>query len=519
VSTVPLNERGSVVLNGSGNGTVRIRPFGGSETWLPASVSFKASSNTLEAQCRIYIGPSPSDQYFVDGSLSGSTGDSTGRVAGYQVDSHGNYLWAVWTGGDAGATATMQVTGTEVTPGSGSPFDLSQLPAPGSGCSNPIISGGGALVYPSIHSPGFNTANPAASPVPSWAILKNGLAYFFGLVLAGGTITGPDWIINPSGMFFYSGTPAAGNLVISVTGPGVSADPFGNAVRHSGLTIYGPGGRDIFLGLGPVTGNSVLEFDTGSAIEGQAAEIVSADTGAGAAEFLQIAVDGPALNVAGLKDWFAIQMCSSNAGGSTLAEIIFSYVNNAQADNTIVNITNLGLGLFDTAIPASVPGRSALWSSLGYLRYVSGFDGNNYATGLISLSAAGQTVASTTPATVAPFSFSVKAGIPYFIQGKVNYTGNQAAGVPSFRLQGPAGSVVQVGAHFYTGSGISNTDWSAFNASVSGPTLTLGGVFDFEFSGKVTPGADGVLTLSALTSVGADTYTVNVNSWMNISPC
>ena len=80
------------------------------------------------------------------------------------------------------------------------------------GFSNPIIGGGGALVYPSIHSPNFNIANPAASPNPSWAILKNGLAYFFGLVLSGGTIMGPDYVINTSGIFIYSGTPANGNL-------------------------------------------------------------------------------------------------------------------------------------------------------------------------------------------------------------------------------------------------------------------------------------------------------------------
>lgn len=227
MNSVPLNESGSVTLNASGNGTVRMRPFGGGETWLPGAVSFKASSSTLEAQCRIYIGPAATDQYFIDGSLSGSTGDSTGRVAGYQVDSHGNYLWAVWTGGDVGATATVQVIGTEVTPASGSPFDLSSLPAPSSGCANPIIGGGGALVYPSVHSPNFNIANPAASPPMSWALLKSGLAYLFGVVLAGGTITGPDYIINTAGEFFYSGTPAAGNLVASRAATS-GTDAFGN---------------------------------------------------------------------------------------------------------------------------------------------------------------------------------------------------------------------------------------------------------------------------------------------------
>lgn len=97
----------------------------------------------------------------------------------------------------------------------------------GSGFSNPIVGGGGALVYPQIKSPNFNIANPAASPSPSWAILKNGLAYFFGLVLAGGTITGPDYIINTAGIFIYSGTPATGNLIGSWAGVS-GTDAFGN---------------------------------------------------------------------------------------------------------------------------------------------------------------------------------------------------------------------------------------------------------------------------------------------------
>lgn len=112
----PLNENGSVTLDGSGNGTLKMVPWGGAVTWLPSTVSVKASSNTAEAQCRIYIGPSAADPYFVDGTLSGSTGDSTDTVNGYQVDTHGNALWAVWSGGDAGATATMTVNGKEQQP-------------------------------------------------------------------------------------------------------------------------------------------------------------------------------------------------------------------------------------------------------------------------------------------------------------------------------------------------------------------------------------------------------------------
>jgi hypothetical protein len=108
----PLSEWGSVTLDGSGNGTLKMTPWAGSVTWTLSLVSVKASSNASEANCKIYLGPQPTDQYYVDGSLSGSTGDSTSNVSGLTVDTHGNSLWAVWQGGDAGASATLQATGT-----------------------------------------------------------------------------------------------------------------------------------------------------------------------------------------------------------------------------------------------------------------------------------------------------------------------------------------------------------------------------------------------------------------------
>jgi hypothetical protein len=118
VNSSPLAESSSVVLDGSGKGTLRMRPLGGSETWLLSAVSVKTNqaSVTSEAQCRIYAGPSATDAYFTDGTLSGSTGDSTDRVSGLQVDTHGNYLWAVWTGGDPGARGVMVAYGTRQVP-------------------------------------------------------------------------------------------------------------------------------------------------------------------------------------------------------------------------------------------------------------------------------------------------------------------------------------------------------------------------------------------------------------------
>lgn len=113
-SSWPLNQTGTVVLDGSGNGTVQLTPDGPSEHWQATLASVKASSNTKEASCKIYAGPSATDQFFVDGTLSGSTGDSTDRLAGYDIARTGPFpsIWAVWAGGDVGATATLVLAGT-----------------------------------------------------------------------------------------------------------------------------------------------------------------------------------------------------------------------------------------------------------------------------------------------------------------------------------------------------------------------------------------------------------------------
>ena len=112
----PMDENASVQLDGSGNGTLAMRPYSANLIWMPDVVSVKVSTNNSEASCKVYIGPSATDQYFVDATITGSTGDSTDRISGKQVDTHGNTLWAVWAGGDANATATMRITGQEQRP-------------------------------------------------------------------------------------------------------------------------------------------------------------------------------------------------------------------------------------------------------------------------------------------------------------------------------------------------------------------------------------------------------------------
>ena len=117
MTTVQLNQSAVVTLNASGNGTAQLGPLSAREKWLPLVVSVKTNQApgtvVKEAACRICAGPDTSDPWFVDGTLSGSSGDSTGNVAGQEVDC-GEYVFAVWTGGDAGVQGRVSVQGSKV---------------------------------------------------------------------------------------------------------------------------------------------------------------------------------------------------------------------------------------------------------------------------------------------------------------------------------------------------------------------------------------------------------------------
>lgn len=103
--------------------------------------------------------------------------------------------------------------------------------------SNPITGGQGALVRPAIKSPNYNPG------VDGWSINKDGSAEFNDLTIRG-TFRGTEFIINSSGYFIYDGTPANGNLVISITSAS-GTDSFGNAYLE-GFTSYGdPLGNDV----------------------------------------------------------------------------------------------------------------------------------------------------------------------------------------------------------------------------------------------------------------------------------
>jgi len=113
MATGTLYETAVITLNGSGAGTARLGPLTAREVWYPDNASVKTNQTTItnEAQCQIYVGNDTSQQYFRDNTFSGSSGDASGKVSGKLPK--GQYVTAVWSGGDANVQAVLTVTGTK----------------------------------------------------------------------------------------------------------------------------------------------------------------------------------------------------------------------------------------------------------------------------------------------------------------------------------------------------------------------------------------------------------------------
>ncbi len=106
---------------------------------------------------------------------------------------------------------------------------------------NPVV-GSTVLRRPAIQSPNFVTGSSG------WTINSDGSAEFNNLVIRG-TFDGTDFIISSSGQFFYSGTPALGNLIASIA-PAAGTDSFGNAYEQGIAAYVTTGGKTYALQLG-----------------------------------------------------------------------------------------------------------------------------------------------------------------------------------------------------------------------------------------------------------------------------
>lgn len=107
---LPLNAKAYATLDGNGDGTAYTGPLSPGEQWTGVTAHVSVATNNAEAICKTYAGAEPTPGYFCDATTWGSTGDSTSNVPELRV---GGNVFAQWTGGDPGAVATLQVSGTK----------------------------------------------------------------------------------------------------------------------------------------------------------------------------------------------------------------------------------------------------------------------------------------------------------------------------------------------------------------------------------------------------------------------
>lgn len=106
---LPLTVKAYVTLDGSGSGMAWTGPLSPGEKWTGLTAHVSAATNTAEATCQVFSGAAATPGYFGDATTWGSTGDSTSNLNQLRV---GGNVFAVWSGGDPGALATLAVTGT-----------------------------------------------------------------------------------------------------------------------------------------------------------------------------------------------------------------------------------------------------------------------------------------------------------------------------------------------------------------------------------------------------------------------
>lgn len=207
----------TVVLDGSGNGTVSFQPNGSNARITNLFV--KTSTQVLQATCQIYLG-TISDTNRINITNSGSTG----AAATGNIDvTDGQTVFVVWTGGDAGATATATFVGVTV------PFD--EIGASVIDWADPIAAGDGSLIYPAVKSPNFVAGSTG------WMLDRAGNVEFNSAVIRGSLIAGGgNVVIDSNGVDVHS-TPVDTRYRINTTGGFIATRNSGDDGRFAKVTI------------------------------------------------------------------------------------------------------------------------------------------------------------------------------------------------------------------------------------------------------------------------------------------
>jgi hypothetical protein len=371
-----------------------------------------------------------------------------------------------------------------------------------SGFSNPLVGGGGALVYPSIHSPNY----PA---IPSWSINKDGSASFSGSVTSGGTITGANmafsngYLSNGDGTFsstpglllYSSNPPAANNLLLSDC-PSLGVDKFGNIILP-GFTIYGPTSAIQFFSTGTV-------YNTGT------------QTGGWSSGNQQLSFTSTNTNVGGT---------NVNLQAQTLIKMFIGGIGQAQLTNAGLEVLTSMIFDAQIATPNSNAGNSVVsCNPAGEMVTIDGGDGTTYVMQrrTVDLTADSGAISSSTPASVGLSSAvgSLSGARKYRFHARLYITTTSTPQF-GFKLVVPGTATGLIGGSIYRAATFVGSVQAAPNTAAAIAIALSGAVtYMVDLDGMfTTDAASGNVNLNVFDNTGGvGSFTVNQFSYIEISP-
>ena len=303
-----------------------------------------------------------------------------------------------------------------------------------------------------------------------------------------------DTIIDTSGIFVYSSTPAAGNLIASIA-PQAGTDDFGNPYQQGTTSYLIEGGKTYAVGLNTLSGTGL----PGLSIQ----DIINLPTSP--AGFF----GESSSNVATPQAFAAIT--SGQANGPDVASFIsiLSQVQSAVSGGQIV--IQAGDVQFD------VNGNLADWAVTAFgvpqVTQTTG-DGNTYKVGSKSFTNSTILVNTTGPANLLSIGNLESSGA-YHITGWATYIGAQAAGAPIFSWGASGGLVlgaIQDGWQRFSGGGVVGPIHNNAGGlgAVTGPVFAANTTnWLYEFNIYVTVNTAGSLLVTGAEGTAGDSFTVN----------
>lgn len=351
-----------------------------------------------------------------------------------------------------------------------------------------LTGGNGSLVLPSVFSPNF------LAGVSGWTINSDGSAQFNNLDIRG-IFNGTNYVINTSGAFFYSGAPAANNLLLSITN-GTGVDGFGN-LYFAGLTVYNKSGATYFAMQMASAG-----IEWWSAASQAGPWTVSA-------EFLQVS--------SGAMELLANSLIVGVVSGGGNFHLNWSTPQLDLGVSPTLRIDDsqgtVGFPTPRSTVPAALAYPNKYSDNVGNLNYVNGVDGLAYRMGRqINSSVAGQVFSTVSPTTITGMGLTLGIG-NYHLTGWVNFTGAAAVGAAVFSFGGAATVARGDGkSNFWDTGGAVIHGITVWNASVAGNvgsgTMT-GALQRWEFDIFIQITVAGTFNVRAQCSIAADNFTVN----------